>query len=344
MDPARRIVLTATAATALGLVACSSDGGPTIPRAEEACERAEPRCHTLFEAQPGVAVPMYRSHRLDQPDSLIRTAVVMIHGSGRDYDRYFETTVAAARAAGVLETSLLVAPRFRTVDDDPEAGAPYWSSGGWKRGHLSRPESSTPRISSYAVLERLVEEIADRVRFPRLERIVVAGHSAGGQVVHRFAAATALPGVPPDLEVRFVVANPSSYLYLGPERWDGAAFTLPDAEACPDYREWHYGFDGLNSYMRDRDLADVRARLIGRDVRILLGTADTLTASLDTTCGAMLQGRRRLERGRTLLRYMTFVDPSHRHREVLIAGVGHSSRAMFTAPSGRVALFDPGLP
>lgn len=310
-----------------------------MPVGELRCEQAEPRCEATFTAQSGLTVPMYRSHPLDQPDSLIRSAVVMIHGTGRDHDRYFETTVAAARAAGALETSLLVAPRFRTVDDAPAAGAPYWSSGGWKRGHLSRPESSATRISSYTVLERLVSALANRARFPNLERIVVAGHSAGGQVVHRFAAATALPGVPDEVVVRFVVANPSSYLYLGPERWDGAAFTLPDAAACPDYQEWHYGFDDLNTYMRGRELADVRARLLGRDVRILLGTADTLTSSLDTSCGAMLQGRRRLERGRTLIRFMDFVDSAHAHREVSIAGVGHSSRNMFTSPQGLVALF-----
>lgn len=319
--------------------ACSNPAEPvaTTPR----CERAISSCEVAFETLPGRAVPVHRSHPLDRADTTVAQALVVVHGSSRNSASGFETGVEAAREAGVLASTLIVAPRFRTADDEPESGAPYWSSGGWKRGHLSSSESGDSRISSYAVLDRILAEIAMPGRFPRLSRIVVAGHSAGGQVVHRFAAATGLEGVDPGIEVRFVVANPSSYLYLGRERWDGADFALPDVGTCADYGRWHYGLDDLNSYMQDRSLDDVRERLTHRDVRILLGTVDTLTASLDLSCGAMLQGRRRLDRGRTLVRYMDAFFPGHRHLETLVPAVGHSSRSMFTSAAGLRALFQP---
>lgn len=304
------------------------------------CEVATSACVARFEGAPGLRVPVYRSHALDHPDTLVSQALIVIHGSARNAAYTFETGVAVARDADALETTLILAPWFRTLEDGPEAGAPYWSSGGWKRGHLSVTGSHTSRVSSYAVLDRLLADIATPGRFPRLSRIVVAGHSAGGQVVHRLAAATALEGVPQGVDVRFVVANPSTYLYLGPERWQGDGFGAPTAGACPDYQGWHYGLEDLNSYMRARSLTDVRERLVQRDVRILLGTADTLTAQLDETCGAVLQGRRRLDRGRTLIRYMDAFFPGHGHVETLIGGVGHSSRDMFTAAAGRRALFD----
>jgi hypothetical protein len=71
----------------------------------------------------------------------------------------------------------------------------------------------------------------------------------------------------------------------------------------------------------------------------MVGTADTLTADLDVSCGATLQGARRFQRGRTLIEYMTARYPGHAHRLVEVPGVGHSSRGMFTSLDGRRALF-----
>ena len=49
-------------------------------------------------------------------------------------------------------------------------------------------------ISSYKAIDAMVETIAfDTVRFPNLERIVVAGHSAGGQICHRWALTSMSP-------------------------------------------------------------------------------------------------------------------------------------------------------
>lgn len=339
--PLTRTIRPSAIVTALALATCSS---PTSerPAPDDAvpCLAAEAACAAQFAAAPGRAIPIYRTHDLSRPDTAIRRLLVMIHGTNRNHDAYFETAVESARQAGLLHSTLVVAPRFRTSEDAPEAGAPYWSSGGWKRGHLSSTEAGSPRISSYAVLDSLLAGVAGPAElYPNLESIVVAGHSAGGQVVHRFAAASALSGVRAGVAVRFVVANPSTYLYLGPERWDGASFSIPDVSACPDYQRWHYGLDELNSYMRERDESAVRARMRGRDIRVLLGTADTLGASLDMTCGAMLQGVNRLDRGRHLVAYMDYAIPEHRHRLTEVPGVGHSSRGMFTSDAGLDATF-----
>ena len=213
-----------------------------------------------------------------------------------------------------------------------------WVSSGWKRGHLSRAEGPAPRVSSYAALDSLVSIMLDPERFPNVREVVVTGHSAGGQVVHRYAAAspaeerTAMP-------LRYVVANPSTYLYLGPERADGASFSEPDPGACGDFDDWHYGLADRNSYASEAPADTLRARLVRRDVRILLGDADTLTSSLDVSCGANLQGPRRLHRGRTLVRFMDAFFPDHGHREMIVPGVGHSSRAMWTSGVGLQSLF-----
>ena len=42
-------------------------------------------------------------------------------------------------------------------------------------------------ISSYAALDTLIRHFANRAAYPALTEIVIAGHSAGGQVVQRYA-------------------------------------------------------------------------------------------------------------------------------------------------------------
>ena len=121
-------------------------------------------------------------------DADVTRAIIVVHGTNRNGNDYFERAVAAADAMGLEELTLVVAPTFQTIDDGPRSDEPYWTSGGWKRGHLSSSSGPTPRVSSYAAIDRILGIVTDRTRFPAVEDVVVTGHSAGGQVAHRFAA------------------------------------------------------------------------------------------------------------------------------------------------------------
>ena len=170
---------------------------------------------------------------------------------------------------------LVIAPRFLADIDHEDRNlyqnTLYW----WERGN-DIPLSHTWRygadavntlpkrgdnrnqtgISSYAVMDRLLEHIVgskyskgkttavqkspeqrDEYYFPNLKRIVVAGHSAGGQYVHRWSLLSSSPVIWGDgddfgdkdspvptnetrnvtnhrkVEMRMVVANPRSYCY-----------------------------------------------------------------------------------------------------------------------------------
>ena len=172
---------------------------------------------------------------------------------------------------------------------------------------------------------------------------MVAGHSAGGQYVHRYAAGNQTEQSIGGIAVRYIVANPSSYLYLGAERAVPGAldsFRVPDAGSCPGYNEWHYGLENLNQYMSAVPIEDIRSQLVARDVVYLLGDADSLSSNLDRSCAAMLQGAYRYVRGLTLFNYMETYYPGHRHLAKVVHGVGHSSRSMFVSDEGRAELFE----
>lgn len=334
-------------AAPLACLAIAACGGSTVtpepdpfePERPVPCTVGNATCAERVEIVSGRFLPVFSSHLLSEGDPGVTRGLIVIHGNNRDADTYFETGVVAAATAGVVSSTVTVAPHFQTIDDGPEADEPYWSSAGWKRGNLSRPEGPSPRVSSYAALDRIVDAFLNSSRFPALREIVVAGHSAGGQVVHRYAATTEHKSAGSGIPIRYVVTNPSTYLYLRPEREDGSDGFVVPATGCTDYDDWHYGLVNRNNFAERLEADSIRAQLVRHDVRILLGDADTTSASLDVSCGADMQGPHRYSRGRTLVRFMDELFPGHAHREMIVPGVGHSSRSMWLSEVGAGALF-----
>src|SRR5215468_10453185 len=185
---------------------------------------------------------VYRTHALDsQNDGIIR-ALVVVHGAGRDGDSYFRHALAAAFLAGALEDTLVIAPRFPSNDGgscrDPlgadelawtcPAEPDNWRSGG--------PAVGNARVTAFDVADEILRKLARRAILPNLRTIVVAGHSAGGQFVSRYAMANlAHEGLV--VPVTYVVANPSSYAYLDGLRPTVSALPPTVAAAPPGYQQ-----------------------------------------------------------------------------------------------------------
>ena len=302
----------------------------------------------------GALVAAFASHALDGTHADVHTAVVVIHGNTRDADVYHANMLATVRkadAAGLTRasTTLVVAPQFLTDVDARghtlPAGAAYWSDEGWKGGEAALAPASKPE--SFAALDTLLETFADRTRFPALRRIVVAGHSAGGQVLHRYAvvgrgdaAATRAW-----IDVRYIIANPSSYLYLTSERPTGnGGFAPYDASRCFDFNAYRFGFEHAPAYVSARPADTITREYRARRVVYLLGTADNDPnhRALDKRCPAMAQGPHRLARGEAYHAHVLRVlgpDVARTHRKVLVEGVGHANGAMFGSAAGQSALF-----
>jgi hypothetical protein len=332
-----------------GLIgALAAAGGTLSPAPSSAASEPSTALSTYSHAitQDGATLRIdYCSNGPLAVDPDIRRIVVMIHGDGRNACGYAAAGVESARLAGTLDHTLVIAPHFITTEESAAADEPdrlYWSTGGWKEGSNSRnvPHDRAWRMSSFAVVDDLVRTSA--AQLPNLEDTVVAGHSAGGQFVNRHAASTRVAG-----HARFVVANPSSYLYLDARRFDGKKFTVPSTKqiaACPGYDTYKYGMTGLNVYLNAVGPETLRGQYAARQVRYLLGDQDTDTTdpSLDTRCAATMQGRHRLERGERYVASLGRVlgnEVYARHTVALVPGAGHGVRATFTSAEGQEALF-----
>jgi pimeloyl-ACP methyl ester carboxylesterase len=306
----------------------------------------------------GKFVQVYRSYPLTRPNAAIRLVYIMIHGAGRNADHYFGTALASTFLAGRLNETLVIAPRFagndgRSCKDPLAEGEIAWRCGGWPGGE---PAVDNTTVHSFDLIDQLLDTLNDHKLFPNLQRIVLAGHSAGGQFVNRYSAVGRGPK-PGSAPVLYVASDPSSYLYLDPLRLasgakcsaqggcSGEFIEYADASKCQAYNRWRYGTEQRTGYAKSVSDADMRARLIPRDVVYLLGELDTLPiAGFDNSCPAMAQGPNRLERGFNYWNYIT-TRYSAKHRLTTVPLCGHNARCIFTADQALKVVFteSPGV-
>ena len=279
-------------------------------------------------------------------DTRATRALIVIHGLLRnadEYERTGEQVLAAAKEAGA--NTLLITPQFLAQLDVTALSLPpdtlRWDTNNWNDGY---PALGPAPLSAYSALDAVLLRLADRARFPALREIVLAGHSAGAQMVQRYAVVGRAPDalVSGSPAVRFVVANPSSYLYFDGERPHGDGFAPYDAAACPSYDHWKYGPDGPPPYVSG-SIADLEGRYVARNVTYLLGLLDTDPNHpvLDKSCSGEAEGPYRLARGESYARYLKQRHPSGTAQSLAdVPGVDHDGLGMFTSPCGIAVLFN----
>jgi predicted esterase len=172
---------------------------------------------TFEEANTQLSIPVFTSHSLENTNKDIKRLIVIIHGAGLNAEKSFST---GNRIVEELEESkdqsMVIAPQFLEGIKQEEKGLLFWGRQ-WRSGGMSLSEGlneELPSVSSHGVLDKLIRFVSERN--PEINQVIVLGHSAGGQFVSRYAA---INNYHEDLKkqgisVYYVVANPSSYLYL----------------------------------------------------------------------------------------------------------------------------------
>jgi hypothetical protein len=313
-----------------------------------------PQWFQLWAGQQTLSMPCCWSHPLTEQNDTIQRVVIIIHGVLRNADEYYPNILAAVELAGAADTTLVIAPQFLLLEDITRFGLPpdipYWggeTGEGWKKGDDSISTQEHPAaasISAFDVVDQLIRQVSLTGYFPNLKNIVVAGHSAGGQYVNRYAAGTQIDQeLPKGIHLRFIVANPSTFVYFNAERRVGDesnVFAVP-TQADTDYDDYKYGLKNLNRYMSQVGADLIRQTYPQKDVVYLLGGEDTREAHLEQTPNAMLQGANRLARGQIYYHYLQHLyGESIRRRQkiAIIPCVGHDHAAIFKSKTGLQAL------
>jgi len=302
----------------------------------------------LVGTQAGTGtVPVFVSRDWSHQLANIHRVVIVVHGYQRNAADYAQIVLGLGPPA----ETMVVAPQFLAEDDIAPRNVPdhilRWRREAWASGLPA--EGPVPQ-SGFDALDALLAALGNRTMLPNLTQIVLAGFSAGGQLVQRYAAVGKGEGAiaQPGIALRYVVGSPSSFVYFGGERPQGGTIAaFADAPQCPQYNNWRYGFAGaLPPYVNAAAAAGVpelEHRYAAREVTYLVGGADSDPHHrfLDTSCGAEAQGPDRLARTRSYFEIMQRRDAAIlRHRMAVIDGAAHEAAKVFGSPCGRAALFD----
>jgi hypothetical protein len=280
----------------------------------------------------------------------ITRALIIIHGKSRNVEGNFQSAKRAADASDARSSTIIVAPQFLREVDIPanHLGTKVlrWSHGEWSAGE----DAMAPvPLSSFSVIDAIVQRLGDRQHFPALQQIVIVGHSAGGQIVQRYAIVGHAPKalLAASIQVRFVVANPSSFFYFDDVR-PGPGRTLAPftgRPACGRFDRWRYGPRDAPDYVGDVSFESLERTYAASDVIYLQGTADIDPnhPDLDKTCAGEAQGANRYERGYAYFRYMNARHPDSSTQQFWqVPDVAHDEPKMFNSDCGLAALFDHG--
>jgi pimeloyl-ACP methyl ester carboxylesterase len=243
--------------------------------------------------------------------------------------------------------TILITRQFLTAKDIAAHGLANavlrWRKNDWQQGKAS---ADPVALGSFEVVDEIFRRLAERSIFPNLKTIVLVGHSAGGQLVQRYAAIGRGDAGMEHLKihVRYLVANPASYFYLTSDR-PGAtgAFHPFDAGSCPGFDHWPYGLNpGVPSYGTGLQSKQARAAYLRQDIVYLLGTSDNAPDAdgMDHSCGAEAQGATRYARGLAYNAYVHLLDPQTRQHVLEVPGIAHLSYPMLSSACGLFALFD----
>ena len=311
---------------------------------------APPPVQTIVDGRLAIGeamLPVFVSADWAMSLPTIRRAVIIVHGYERNAADYARNTIALDPPSDTL----VVVPQFLAPEDIAAHHLAdnllRWRHDLWSGG---LPAIMPAPLSSYAALDAIISKLSDRATFPNLTGIVVAGFSAGGQVVQRYAIVGENTARTASNEngIRYVVGSPSSYAYFGDERarFDGTFGPFTDTATCPEFDRWKYGFAGdLPSYVAaavTHGIPALERRYVERDVVYLVGSNDNDPNHrfLDKSCAGEAQGPDRLARMKFFLADMRARDGAmFRQHAWIIDGSAHNEARVFGSACGRAALF-----
>ncbi|MDL2124602.1 MAG: hypothetical protein LWX51_16340 [Deltaproteobacteria bacterium] len=323
----------------------------------------------------------YRSNLpIDIPNESIERIVISLHGTGGNADFYLSNGLAAAKAAAdagvdnrAMENTLIIAPQFLGTKEYCRRIAPnilHWNGGRASSAESIEqdlngngvPDSGT--LSSFTVMDTLLEQVCRRSLFPNLMSVVVAGHSNGGRFMSRYAATSRFEqevATPRGIHVRYLVMGSGSYLYMDDRRltfeddtyltaahsddWRDTIVNLEDFSSVCDvdvgkFNDWPWGLSDLWPYPAQVGKNQIQNQFGARDVHYIVGELD-LSASF-TECPERVQGQDTLAKTLLYFRHLEqFYESDLQHHLHVVPDVGHSGRREMMASQGLAAIFGP---
>jgi hypothetical protein len=302
-------------------------------------------------------LPYESSHNLSSKHDSITRVIYSIHSASYNAKSYFNSATALVdKVSGQKNKTLIIAPHIldKSCLDKPEdQNILYWEIPAFRGTSRGFFKDKRITVSAFEVTDMILEDVATRGNFPNLKTIIILGHSAGGQMVNRYAASGIFEtkiANPMGIEVRYIVMAPSSYVYFNNERViEGtiSKFSIPKSPP-QNYNHWGYGLERMYVYHKKYKVTPefVIDQYPSKRILYLVGSKDRNKndPSMGRGKAAMLQGRHRLERGIIYYNYLFHffgeqVKQTQHFR--VIKGAGHSGRSLMLSPQAMEFTFSP---
>ncbi len=331
---------------------------PVLSKAQEdTVKKIERPCPSTFEIKKGGGTYTLRyasNHLITKPNKKIKQLIIYIHGARRNGLDYYDWGEAAVKTAKKEDETLFISPQFTSLKDLEDHNHDnthlFWANNNWRSGDesvSSKKRKMGETFSSFSLVDSMISRVCDPKLFPKLKKVIVIGHSAGGQFVQRYAGMTPMPNILRGYTFRFIVMNSSSYLYFDDRRpvkkGDVLTFAKPDSTGCGDYNQYPKGFEKLNPYAAKIGEAGIVQQFLSRDIVFIFGGSDVdmNDPSMDKSCSGNLQGRFRLERGQFFYEYVQLFSKNKKiHHVEVVPNVAHSGELMVNSAAARKYLFD----
>lgn len=215
-----------------------------------------------------------------------------------------------------------------------------WQGSGWISGQPNQYPLKSVNTSSFDCLDQILQYFDNKSLYPNLNQIVVAGHSAGGQTINRYAAVGKSLAL--KTPVTYWIGNPNSLLWLDSSR----PF---DTSTCPSYDDWRSGLSNYvssgmqyNTLLVTQGNAAVATNFLAKNKAYARGTQDLGDDSSD--CAPYSQGSNRNERFFEFINKWPATCPSPNsttgHCDTIdLINAGHDDGAMFGSAAGLARLF-----
>jgi hypothetical protein len=321
--------------------------------------------------------PVESSHRLDEVDERVTTAVIVVHGMFRNV---FDRIVDGKHYPGYADIGRMltrntngrvafIAPNFladvdATHSANLRATDNLWTRETWKTGE----DAIGREVSSFDVLDACCRQA--QKMFPNVDAVKVASYSAGTKLAQLyFCVGKALSELQRDgVDVQLFGGAPSLAMYFNSERLVDpllvvhALGRLMTQAEVDQIRQWPYeycaGAEDRPRYARTISPEIAAQNYLARDKVFIVGREDDrLNIGLQTEPAALLHGiKGRLQRVELGIEHLTRVagkmqldrwlhegaessEVSVNARLLPVAGIGHEAHRIFRSPEVRQALF-----
>jgi hypothetical protein len=178
----------------LGLVSVAA-AGPLVCREPPPTSDTSAMCDWEVDGSP-YYLKYYRNFGLRTRNRTITRAVIVVHGRSINPFDYYHQISNAAIDRGISNSTLIIAPCCDRRDNllcggsgDPSSDSRLcWGGGGnddYTAGGNASNDLGNVNSSSYAIVNEMIDHLANRAYFPNLNTIIVTGQSAGGQFTQR---------------------------------------------------------------------------------------------------------------------------------------------------------------